>query len=70
MCFGAPGFGGVSNKCILAIAYLAKETADNNAVYIKFLTYHLSDNGIIGKAYEYETDYIDLTYKFTKKYYW
>ena len=69
MCFGAPGFGGVSNKCILAIAYLAKETADNNAVYIKFLTYHLSDNGIIGKAYEYETDYIDLTYKFTKKYY-
>ena len=69
MCFGTPGFGGVSNKCILAIAYLAKETADNNAVYIKFLTYHLSDNGIIGKAYEYETDYIDLTYKFTKEYY-
>lgn len=69
MCFGAPGFGGVSNKCILAIAYLAKETEINKTVYIKFLTYHLSDNGIIGKAYEYETDYIDLTYKFTKKYY-
>ena len=64
--FGAPGFGGVSNKCILAIVYKAKEDADDETAYCKFITYHLSDNGIIGKAYEYETDYIDLTIKFPK----
>lgn len=64
--FGAPGFGGVSNKCILAIVYKAKEDADDETAYCKFITYHLSDNGVIGKAYEYETDYIDLTIKFPK----
>lgn len=65
MCFGAPGFGGVFNKCILAIVYRAKRDEDGyDGMYVKFLTYHLSDNGAIGKAYEYETDYIDLTAKF------
>ena len=64
MCFGAPGFGGMANKCILAIAYNAKRDADHTGLYCKFITYHLSDNGVIGKAYEYETDYIDLTIKF------
>lgn len=64
ICFGAPGFGGVTTKCILAITYKAKVDADNYGVYVKFITYHLSDNGIIGRAYDYETDYIDLTVKF------
>ena len=61
ICFGVPGFGGVNNKCIIVFAYQAKNALGANTVYLRILTYHLSDNGIIGKAYEHESDYIDIT---------
>ena len=51
--FGCPGFGGDLNKCILAILTLSK---------VHFLVYHLTDNGIIGKAYDHETNYIDVEF--------
>lgn len=54
--FGCAGFGSEANKCVLAISYYV-----DNTPYLKLLTYHLSDNGIIGKAYENETTYIDTT---------
>lgn len=57
MAFGCPGFGGDEYKCILAIAFTF-----NSKQYIRFLTYHLSDNGIIGQAYDGETNYIELTF--------
>lgn len=51
--FGCPGFGGDLNKCILAILTASK---------VHFLVYHLTDNGIIGKAYDHETNYIDVEF--------
>ena len=50
---GAGGLHGASNKCPLII--LTKQTIDSTTfVYAHIYTYHLSDNGIIGKAYETE----------------
>ena len=60
--FGAPGFGGNNKKCILAITYDV-----DKAIYLKLLTYHLSDNGIIGKAYENE-NIINTITNINKKY--
>ena len=54
--FGCPGLGGEEDKCILAILFSV-----NGNQRIRFLTYHLSDNGIIGLAYDGETDYVELT---------
>lgn len=49
---GCPGFGGDSKKCVLALL---------TTIGIKFLTYHLTDNGIIGLAYENETNHINVS---------
>lgn len=54
--FGCPGLGGEEDKCILAILFNV-----NGNQRIRFLTYHLSDNGIIGLAYDGETNYVDVT---------
>lgn len=58
--FGCPGFGGDENKCILAITFITSSSGTRKQ-YIRFLTYHLSDNGIIGLAYDGEINYIELT---------
>lgn len=57
MALGCPGFGGDNKKCVLAILFSAGGTQ-----YIRLLTYHLSDNGIIGMAYDGERNYIDVTF--------
>lgn len=56
LALGCPGFGGDNKKCVLAILFSAGGTQ-----YIRLLTYHLSDNGIIGMAYDGERNYIDAT---------
>lgn len=63
---GTPGFGGDSSKCVLAIIYGEIKYGENSQLlwdkkYLRLLTYHLNDNGIIGKAYESESNYIDET---------
>lgn len=63
--FGAPGFEDDMNKCVLAILY-SYGTVDGSSRYrVRFLTYHLEDNGIIGQAYDGEGFNIDATYEHT-----
>lgn len=54
--FGASGYAGKSNQCILAILF-SKD--DKN--YVRLLTYHLEENGVIGKMSDYSTDNIEQT---------
>ena len=56
MAIGCPGFGGDIKKAVLAIVY-----GSRSEMHLRLLTYHLSDNGIIGKAYDNESNYIDVT---------
>lgn len=67
MALSSPGFGGDSQKCILAII---SETGSGTSYkqYLRLLTYHLNDEGIIGKAYENETNYIDESIKLEEAY--
>lgn len=61
--FGSSGLGGSSNKCVLAIGYVV-QYQDNGTKYssfIRLLTYHLEDNGIIGQAYEEESVLVNDT---------
>lgn len=67
MAIGCPGFGGDIKKAVLAILY-----GTTTEMHLRLLTYHLSDNGIIGKAYDNESNYIDVTTDITlenKRYY-
>ena len=64
MKLGTPGLGGYSDRCLLAIVYYTsyKDTSDNTRynMKVKMLTYHLSDNGHIGKLYSTESNVVDL----------
>lgn len=51
--FGCSGFSNDNKKCALAIIYKVSEN-DTTNTYLKVLTYHLTDEGIIGKAYDTE----------------
>ena len=57
--FGCGGFNSYSWKGTLAIIYDAK-VADETHRYLKFITYHLSNEGIIGKAHDNE-DIVDFS---------
>ena len=57
--FGCGGFNSYSWKGTLAIIYEAK-VADETHRYLKFITYHLTNEGIIGKAYDNE-DIVDFS---------
>ena len=57
--FGCGGFNSYSWKCTLAIIYDAK-VSDETHRYLKFITYHLTNEGIIGKAYDNE-DIVDFS---------
>lgn len=63
--FGAPGFEDDMNKCILAILYRYGTSGGQDKYHVKFLTYHLKDNGVIGQAYDGEGYIIDATYEHT-----
>lgn len=59
--FGAAGFLGYSNQCLLAIKTRTATTTNNSTTYrhfIHFYTYHLSDEGRIGKAYNEEPNIV------------
>lgn len=64
MKLGTPGLGGYSDRCLLAIVYYTsyKDTSDDTRynMKVKMLTYHLSDNGHIGKLYSTESNVVDL----------
>ena len=65
---GTPGLGGDPLKCILAITFYERQgNTGNDPVkhYLRLLTYHLTENGIIGKAYDNESNYIDETIEIT-----
>lgn len=62
--FSNQGLSGKSEKCLLAIAfYTTVPETTNRRYYIKILTYHAEENGVIGKAYDTERDIIDIKYK-------
>ena len=66
---GAPGFKKKSNECILAIIYNERKLDEADHIlwekqYLRLLTYHLSENGVIGKAYKNE-NIIDETIEIT-----
>ena len=61
--FGCSGFNSYSWKCTLAIIYDAK-VSDETHRYLKFITYHLDNEGIIGKAYDNE-DIVDFSVDIT-----
>lgn len=54
--FGCPGLLGSSTKCLLIILTI-KQSADtgNYNLIAHLYTYHLSENGVIGKEYDNET---------------
>lgn len=60
---GKGGLDGDEKKCLLAIAtVIDKDTGDNNYSHtykVHFYTYHISDNGQIGKINENENIYVD-----------
>lgn len=60
---GTGGFRGISNEAIFAIAgyYPNNDGTYTNTSFVKFFTYHLSENGAIGKTYSTE-NVIDYTY--------
>lgn len=64
---GASGLDGSSNKCVLSILYYIQSGSYYN-YSIKFLTYHLSDNGAIGQMYSGE-QIMDYTYNIGSLYY-
>lgn len=64
--FGAPGLGGYDDRCLLVILYKTSYMPENGSGYrykheIRALTYHLTDNGHIGKAYDTEQNVVDIT---------
>lgn len=62
--FGCAGLGNSSNKCVLAIAYRTQYVENEQTKYnhgVRLLTYHLSENGVIGKEYDTETVLVDDT---------
>ena len=62
--FSNQGLSGKSEKCLLAIAfYTTVPETTNRRYYIKILTYHAEENGVIGKAYDTERDIIDIKHK-------
>lgn len=61
--FGCGGFNSYSWKCTLAIIYEAK-VSDETHRYLKFITYHLTNEGIIGTAYDNE-DIVDFSVDIT-----
>lgn len=61
--FGCGGFNSYSWKGTLAIIYEAK-VADETHRYLKFITYHLTNEGIIGTAYDNE-DIVDFSVDIT-----
>ena len=65
----AKGLYGSENKCRLLITTV-KQIENDSVAKVYFLTYHLSDNGIIGRAYEgeYLEDTVFELYKFTTEY--
>ena len=82
MALGVPGFGGDNKKCVLAILYQMSgndiETdTSSTRYYIRLLTYHLSENAVIGKMYENESNTLEYTMPLpvsanntTKRAYW
>lgn len=54
---GSPGFLGYSTKCLMFIKTYAKKLRENTTstydykYYLHLYTYHLNDNGVIGKEY-------------------
>lgn len=55
--FGAAGFLGYNDRCLLVIKTLKTITDGSATTYQRFLhfyTFHLNDNGVIGKEYEGE----------------
>lgn len=62
--FSNQGLSGKAEKCLLAIAfYTTVPETTNRRYYIKILTYHAEENGVIGKAYDTERDIIDIKHK-------
>lgn len=63
--FGAPGFLGYSTKCLLLIKTCK---SSSQKYFLHFYTYHLNDNGVIGKEYNgenyaiqnYQVEYTDI----------
>lgn len=58
--FGAAGFMGYSTRCLLLIRTYTKHLREGTSstydytYYLHFYTYHLNDNGVIGKEYQGE----------------
>lgn len=58
--FGAAGFMGYSTRCLLLIRTYTKQLIEGTTssydytYYLHFYTYHLNDNGVIGKEYQGE----------------
>ena len=64
---GKAGLMGKNTQALLAIATLNEST---EKIKVHFYTYHLEENGVIGKMYENETNIIEnLVYEFTPKIY-
>ena len=65
--FSSPGFGGDVRKCLLAITYhTIEQSTSKKKYYLRILTYHMSDNGAVGKAYDTEYDIVDIKHKLSE----
>ena len=62
--FGAAGYAGKSTQCILAILF-----SKDDKKYVRLLTYHLEENGVIGKMSDYSTDNIEQTIELPNTYF-
>lgn len=56
ICLGAPGLNNRNYLCLLVIATYQDNAVENNKTRFKyhFYTYHLNENGVIGKMYDNE----------------
>lgn len=52
---GAPGIAGYPDRCILMIYCTDDSDTSNKKAYLHFYTYHLSEQGVIGKMYDNQT---------------
>ncbi len=63
LCFGAPGYGNDSSKCLLLIQEHTNGAYTTDTSILHFYTYNLRENGVIGYMYSNQTSIInDFTY--------
>lgn len=57
--FGSPGLQGDSKKCLLIIHTYTDDGSNKNKNNLHLYTYHLEENGVIGKVHDSETGIIE-----------